>query len=439
MKRLSILFFVAAAGLLCALELDFSSARLRGCAKSSGWFPPEAKAVKPGRSADLYLAFAGTRDFSRYNRIRVELTPVAGKFVKRNQILSFFSGSKEICRLRPQNAPGNVVLENGKKAVLEYIITHDLRSVDAIRLFFNRLTDDRSDQTFRLHKVEFYHQFEPRRHTQFRYKLDTPTCVLLADDDRGLTPEEARFDDHGKRQQLRPVPVAKLPAADRISGRGKAEKESVSVELLNESSCARNTLARFGVPFASGEVYSLQNILLTDETGKPVPVQLSALSRYADRSLRHLFVTAQVSLKANEKKMYRLFYGNRVAAVPVKNKISHSCKDGVLRVDAGRLKAVVRRKGFGFAQDLTVDGRAAGKFLPASIVMADKKVFTLADPEHFEINGVYFAYSNFELYNGYNRPACYGGVIAENGQHLKVKYITDITGQNIILSIEEIE
>ena len=61
------------------------------------------------------------------------------------------------------------------------------------------------------------------------------------------------------------------------------------------------------------------------------------------------------------------------------------------------------------------------------------------DAEHFEINGVYFAYSNFELYNGYNRPACYGGVIAENGQHLKVKYITDITGQNIILSIEEIE
>ena len=61
------------------------------------------------------------------------------------------------------------------------------------------------------------------------------------------------------------------------------------------------------------------------------------------------------------------------------------------------------------------------------------------DTEHFEINGVHFEYSNFELYNGYNRPACYGGVITENGQHLKIKYITDITGKNIILYIERIE
>ena len=103
MKHILVLFFMVAAGLLCALELDLSSARLRGCAKSSVWFPPEAKAVRPGRSADLYFAFDKPRDFSRYNRIRVELTPVAGKFVKRNQILSFFSGSKEICRFRPQD------------------------------------------------------------------------------------------------------------------------------------------------------------------------------------------------------------------------------------------------------------------------------------------------------------------------------------------------
>ena len=59
--------------------------------------------------------------------------------------------------------------------------------------------------------------------------------------------------------------------------------------------------------------------------------------------------------------------------------------------------------------------------------------------EHFEINGVYFDYSNFELSNGYNRPACYGGAIQENGQYLIIKYIVDATGNNIILYIEEIE
>ena len=61
------------------------------------------------------------------------------------------------------------------------------------------------------------------------------------------------------------------------------------------------------------------------------------------------------------------------------------------------------------------------------------------DTEHFEINGIYFEYSNFELSNGYNTPACYGGVIKENGQYLKIKYIEDDVRNNIILYIEEFE
>ena len=61
------------------------------------------------------------------------------------------------------------------------------------------------------------------------------------------------------------------------------------------------------------------------------------------------------------------------------------------------------------------------------------------DSEHFKINGIYFEYTNFEVVNGYNTPACYGGVIKENGQHLKIKYIEDDVGNNIILYIEEVE
>ncbi len=61
------------------------------------------------------------------------------------------------------------------------------------------------------------------------------------------------------------------------------------------------------------------------------------------------------------------------------------------------------------------------------------------DTESFEINGVYFEYTNGEIYNGYNRPACFGGVITENGQHLKIKFIEDFDKRNIILYIEELE
>ena len=59
------------------------------------------------------------------------------------------------------------------------------------------------------------------------------------------------------------------------------------------------------------------------------------------------------------------------------------------------------------------------------------------DTEHFEINGVFFEYTNFELTNGYNVPACYGGVVKENGQYLKIKYIDNL-GYNVILYIEEL-
>ena len=61
------------------------------------------------------------------------------------------------------------------------------------------------------------------------------------------------------------------------------------------------------------------------------------------------------------------------------------------------------------------------------------------DTEHFEINGIYFEYSSGELLNGFNTPACYGGVIKENGQYLRIKYLKDDIENNVILYIEEIE
>ena len=61
------------------------------------------------------------------------------------------------------------------------------------------------------------------------------------------------------------------------------------------------------------------------------------------------------------------------------------------------------------------------------------------DTERFEINGVSFEYSNFEITNGYNTPACYGGVITENGQHLLSKYVIESDGSNTILFIQKIE
>lgn len=63
------------------------------------------------------------------------------------------------------------------------------------------------------------------------------------------------------------------------------------------------------------------------------------------------------------------------------------------------------------------------------------------DTEHFEINGVHFEYSDYSITNGYHKSAPHGGVITQNGQHLKIKYVIDEfeeSNENVILYIAEI-
>ena len=51
------------------------------------------------------------------------------------------------------------------------------------------------------------------------------------------------------------------------------------------------------------------------------------------------------------------------------------------------------------------------------------------DTEHFEIDGVYFEYSDYTIMNGYNISASHGGVVTNNGQYLKIKYINDVISE----------
>ena len=64
--------------------------------------------------------------------------------------------------------------------------------------------------------------------------------------------------------------------------------------------------------------------------------------------------------------------------------------------------------------------------------------FTGHDTERFEINGVSFTYPSGSI-NGYETPACYGGVITQNGQYLLIKYVTESDGSNTILFIQRLE
>ena len=59
--------------------------------------------------------------------------------------------------------------------------------------------------------------------------------------------------------------------------------------------------------------------------------------------------------------------------------------------------------------------------------------------ETFEINGVKFSYSDYNIHPGYNNTKSHGGVIKENGQHLKIGYVyLNKAYGNIIVYIEHL-
>lgn len=56
--------------------------------------------------------------------------------------------------------------------------------------------------------------------------------------------------------------------------------------------------------------------------------------------------------------------------------------------------------------------------------------------ESFEVNGVRFEYSDFEVTIGYHNAKSHGGVIKEDGQYLKIGYV-NYWSINHIVYIEE--
>lgn len=66
------------------------------------------------------------------------------------------------------------------------------------------------------------------------------------------------------------------------------------------------------------------------------------------------------------------------------------------------------------------------------------------DSDHFVLDGVYFSYSPYVIKKGYTTPAYEGGVIRNNGQHLRIKYVPkentyyEKDKWKVILEIEEL-
>lgn len=71
----------------------------------------------------------------------------------------------------------------------------------------------------------------------------------------------------------------------------------------------------------------------------------------------------------------------------------------------------------------------------------DPMPYTGHSYESFEINGIYFSYSDYVIQQGYHNSKSHGGVISGDGQYLKIGYVQQhffSKDDNIIVYIEEL-
>jgi PcRGLX-like protein central beta sandwich domain len=121
-----------------------------------------------------------------------------------------------------------------------------------------------------------------------------------------------------------------------------------------------------GVPFPKGALWKTDNVRVVTASGKVVPVQTIARSRWGHSdatSIRWLgvdFQSAQAKgwWPKREETPYFLEYGPKVssAKAPVAVKVEES--DDGIRVNTGPLQFLVRRKGFNLLDDVRLNGQA---------------------------------------------------------------------------------
>jgi len=93
-----------------------------------------------------------------------------------------------------------------------------------------------------------------------------------------------------------------------------------------------------GIPFRKGAVKSLDDLILVDGDGAPVPVQFETLSKWDDGSQRWVLLNFKETIGAGETKRYTLRTRKKKETIPVVERISISDTDDVFTVDTGRIR-----------------------------------------------------------------------------------------------------
>ena len=93
-----------------------------------------------------------------------------------------------------------------------------------------------------------------------------------------------------------------------------------------------------GVPFVKGSVKSLDDLILVDSAGKPVPVQFEVLSKWDDGSVRWALLNFRETIGAGATKNYTLRTRKAGETADTSEKVTVTDAKDVFTVDTGRLK-----------------------------------------------------------------------------------------------------
>lgn len=184
---------------------------------------------------------------------------------------------------------------------------------------------------------------------------------LLPLADKGYSKEKLKLHKTGFTFP-RPCPEAAFDASVKSTGKTGLKYEKVQFEILEESGVERNASVRFGFPLPVSGLFDLSKIRIIDAGGKVVDSQISATVFWKDSSIKWVLVQFSAPLKAGERKVYNVEFGENVTATSVKSPLNAQVRENEIIVDTGVMRVLIDKKKFNILKDVKVDKNHDGKY-----------------------------------------------------------------------------
>ena len=211
-----------------------------------------------------------------------------------------------------------------------------------------------------------------------KYWLDHPGARLSSPKSHGFSVKSVLKQQKANRfkvERTRPKLRADLTRHPGSSTPGTANRESVELEVLEESGVSRSAQVTFGLPLPQGAVFSPEKIRITDVAGTEIPSQFSISALWPDGSVKWALGSFYAGLKANESKKFRAEFGNSITRNNAGHGITLNETADFIDIDAGKVKARIGKKRFRMLQNLSAGGKKVGTFGALQLTRADGFVF----------------------------------------------------------------